>query len=141
MMEEREKLKKLCQRVRVDFNKMLELIEYEMERADRANASWEPLTDRQHWILDQLRRDVKLTRAMVEKEFEIGEKQAKRALTILTNQGMTKFIRSPRPGYYILITKKGNQAAAAAGQTEVGRAPAFHDSDLPTIIPFSRLTL
>lgn len=144
MTEEREKLKKMCQRVRVDFNKMLELIEHEMERADRADASWEPLTERHHWILDQLRHNVKLTRAMVEKEFGIGEKQAKRALATLTNQGMTKFIRGPRPGHYILITKptftKVNQAAVGVGQAEAEIAPVLPDADLPAIIPFPGLT-
>lgn len=65
----------------------------------------EPLTDRQHWILDQLRQGVRFTRDMVEARFQIKDKQAKRELAGLSNRGMIEFIRKPRPGYYVLLTR------------------------------------
>ena len=64
-----------------------------------------PLSDRQHWILDQLRQGVPLTRSMVENQFHIKYKQAKRELTGLSNRGMIEFIRKPKPGYYVLLSK------------------------------------
>lgn len=68
-----------------------------------------PLTERQLWILDQLRNGTQLTRKMVEDQFAIGDKQAKRELTGLTNRGMVSFIRKPRPGYYVLKTRQIRQ--------------------------------
>ena len=69
-----------------------------------------PLTERQLWILDQLRNGMQLTRKMVEDQFAIGDKQAKRELTGLTNRGMVSFIRKPRPGYYVLKTRISQRA-------------------------------
>ncbi len=63
------------------------------------------LTDRQHWVLDQLRDEVELTRGMVEKEFKIGPKQAARVLNPLTKRGLIEFKRKPRPGHYRLRRK------------------------------------
>lgn len=74
-------------------------------------AGGEPLTDRQHWILGQLRDGVKLTRAMVQAQFGIREKQAKRALADLSNRSLTDFIRKPRPGYYVLRSKPTQRAS------------------------------
>lgn len=65
----------------------------------------EPLTDRQHWILAQLRERGRLTRDVVEKQFGIGEKQAKRELGGLSTRNIVQFIRKPRPGHYILRVK------------------------------------
>ena len=45
-----------------------------------------------------------LTRDMVEKQFGIGDKQAKRELTALTTAGEVDFLRRPRPGHYVLRT-------------------------------------
>lgn len=73
----------------------------------------ETLTDRQHWILDQLRDGVKLTRDMVQDQYKIGVRQAKRELIGLTKRGMIEFIRKPHPGYYVLRTRAtGKQAKA-----------------------------
>lgn len=58
--------------------------------------------DRQQWILNQLRSGNKVTRSMVEDQFNIGSKQAKRELSGLTQQGLAHFIRKPWPGHYIL---------------------------------------
>ena len=61
-----------------------------------------PLTERQRWVLDRLRAGVVLTRDMVEAEFKIGSKQAKRMLTPLVKQGLIEFTRRPWPGHYVL---------------------------------------
>ena len=45
-----------------------------------ASGGYVTLTDRQHWILDQLRDGVASTRAMVEEHCGIGLRQAKREL-------------------------------------------------------------
>jgi len=73
--------------------------------------SKDPLTDRQHWILDQLRDNVKLTREMVEGQFRIKDKQAKRELSGLSGRGLIRFIRKPRPGYYALCRKPSPKAS------------------------------
>ena len=73
----------------------------------------ELLSDRQHWILDQLRDGVKLTRTMVERHNDIGVRQAKRELIGLTKRGMIEFIRKPRPGYYVLRTRSTSKASPA----------------------------
>ena len=72
----------------------------------------QPFTHRQHWILDQLRQDVKVTRCMVESQFNIKDKQAKRELTGLTKRGIARFIRIPTPGYYVLLSKPRRQSKA-----------------------------
>lgn len=64
-----------------------------------------PLTDRQYWVLAQLHDGVKLTREMVERQFGIKDKQAKRELSGLSRRGLIRFIRKPRPGYYALRSK------------------------------------
>ncbi|MEX0643371.1 MAG: hypothetical protein WD468_11750 [Pirellulales bacterium] len=69
-------------------------------------------SDRQHWVLDQLRHGVRLTREMVEQQFGIKDKQAKRELAGLSNRGMIEFIRTPRPGYYVLLSKPRRQGKA-----------------------------
>ncbi len=65
----------------------------------------EPLLERQRWILEQLQQGIKLTRDMVEKQFNIKDKQAKRELAVLSKQRMIEFIRKPRPGYYVSLKK------------------------------------
>jgi hypothetical protein len=59
-----------------------------------------PLPERQTWILDRLRKGEKVDRQMVEKQFSIGDKQAKRLLAELTASGKAVFVRTPRPGHY-----------------------------------------
>jgi CheY-like chemotaxis protein len=83
--------------------------EISCRRQESSSANLEgkdPLTDRQHWILDQLRDNVKLTREMVEGQFRIKDKQAKRELSGLSGRGLIRFIRKPRPGYYVLCRKR-----------------------------------
>ena len=71
----------------------------------------EALTERQHWILGQLRDGVQLTRTMVEQRWDIGSRQAKRELIGLSNRGMIEFTRKPRPGHYVLRTRSGRKHA------------------------------
>ena len=78
-----------------------------------ATSSDKPLSHRQHWILAQLRDRGRVTREEVEKQFDIGEKQAKRELGGLTKRGIVQFIRKPRPGYYVLCTRSTPRAGAA----------------------------
>ena len=68
-----------------------------------------PLTDRQHWILDQLRDGVELTREMVEKQFQIGARQAKRELAGLSNRRLIAFKRQPWPGRYVVRRLVGGE--------------------------------
>ncbi|MCG3129235.1 MAG: Chemotaxis response regulator protein-glutamate methylesterase [Phycisphaerae bacterium] len=64
-----------------------------------------PLSDRQHWVLDQLRQGVRIERARLEKHFEIVSKTAKRDLSDLVGRGLIEFVRTPRPGYYRLVKR------------------------------------
>lgn len=64
-----------------------------------------PLSDRQHWVLDQLRSGLELTRDQVEKQFGIGPKTAKRDLADVAKRGLIEFVRTPRPGHYRLATR------------------------------------
>ncbi|MBN2313674.1 MAG: response regulator [Sedimentisphaerales bacterium] len=73
--------------------------------SDTTSTEQELLSERQRWILNQLQQGVKLTRDMVEKQFGIKDKQAKRELAVLSKQGMIEFIRKPRPGYYVFFKK------------------------------------
>jgi hypothetical protein len=72
--------------------------------AHHANPPRERQEERQQWILEQLSDGVLLTRAMVEIEFDIGARQAKRVLGPLVSGGMIAFVRGPRPGHYVLVT-------------------------------------
>ena len=99
---------------------ILDWLEGELDKEEFGQATSEPLTDRHHWILDQLRDGVKLTREMVQTQFQLGEKQAKRTLILLTSRRMIDFVRKPRPGYYILHSKtthpRPRRPAALPGQ-------------------------
>ena len=78
----------------------------ERKHLENAPAGQEPLTGRQYWILEQLRQGVQVTRRMVEKQFSVKDKQAKRELAGLSSRGMIEFIRKPRPGYYVLVSRE-----------------------------------
>lgn len=60
------------------------------------------MPDRQQWILDRLLAGKAMTRSMVEKQFGIGKKQAKRELSVLTGKRAIRFVRKPHPGHYVL---------------------------------------
>ena len=60
------------------------------------------MSDRQRWILGQLRNGVKLTRRMVQDHFQVGDRQAKRDLSKLSGQGVIEFLQKTRPGHYVL---------------------------------------
>ena len=64
-----------------------------------------PATERQLWILGQLQGGAQLIRQMVQKQFKISEKQAKRELAGLSKRGLIEFKRKPRPGHYTLRRK------------------------------------
>ena len=70
------------------------------QAVEEAVAEGDGLSDRQRWILDQVQAGAKLTRPMVEQQFGIGQKQAKRELAALTAAGKIAFRRRPRPGWY-----------------------------------------
>jgi len=65
------------------------------------------LNERQKWILKQLGEGVHLDRRMLQKQFSISEKTAKRDLRELVEQGAIGFVRSPRPGHYRLPSSAG----------------------------------
>lgn len=101
-------------RARRDLLYMLDWMETELDRMDeppkpakkskttgRSNPD-DRLNDRHHWIMDQLRDGVQLTRDMVMEHFQLGDRQAKRELTTLTNRGLIDFERVPKPGHYVL---------------------------------------
>jgi len=137
MPNKKTKWKQQCQRVRAEIDALLKMIEQEVKHENRNNGVSGPLTERHHWILEQLRCDVKLTRSMVEREFGIGSKQAKRTLADLTNQHMARFVRNPRPGHYVLIRKgirgRRSQAAARSSPVAVDTAPVVHDDHAPVV--------
>ncbi len=57
---------------------------------------------RQEWILSELARGVKLTRADVERQFNVGDRTVKRDLKNLVATGQVEFVRLPAPGHYRL---------------------------------------
>lgn len=85
-------------RVRIKLRKLFSLVSH----SHHANPPRERQEERQQWILEQLQGGVHLTREMVEVEFDIGARQAKRVLGPLVNDGMIAFVRGPRPGHYVL---------------------------------------
>lgn len=138
--ETKAKLREQCQRLHAGLVSLIELLEREVGLDEKAHANLEPLTDRQYWILDQLREGVELIRQMVEKQFGIGDKQAKRTLTALTNRSTIKFVRKPRPGHYVLrrkamSTARNQRGAGTRQQASKAEAP---DGDAPQVmtIPF-----
>jgi hypothetical protein len=127
--ETKAKLREQCQRLHAGLVSLIELLEREVGLDEKAHASLEPLTDRQYWILDRLREGEELTRQMVEKQFGIGDKQAKRTLTALTNRSMIKFVRKPRPGHYVLRKKVTSTARGRSGASKRKRASKAADPD------------
>jgi hypothetical protein len=92
-------------RVRIKLRKPFSLV----TRRHGANPPYRPHAERQQWVFEQLRNGVQLTREMVEVEFDIGEKQAKRTLTPLVRGGVISFVRRPKPGHYVLAAVVGEQ--------------------------------
>jgi len=64
-----------------------------------------PLNQRQHWVIEQLQKGEKLGRVAVEKQFNVGDKTAKRDLGDLVKRGLIEFVRNPRPGHYLLARR------------------------------------
>lgn len=64
-----------------------------------------PLNSRQRWVVDQLNRGVELQRTTVERQFDIGEKTAKRDLAELVQRGIIEFVRNGRGGCYRLLRR------------------------------------
>lgn len=126
----KQDLRKRCGRVRADILFLLDWIEAELDKEnDIAPAASEPLTDRHHWILGQLREGLALTREMVEREFGIGERQAKRTIASLCRRGLVEFARKPKPGHYILRCRSSSRGTTGPltgcrSKLPVSRAPA-----------------
>jgi len=68
--------------------------------ASSANAD---LNSRQRWVLGQLSQGVRLRRSMLDKQFSISPKTAKRDLKELVSQGLIQYVRRPSPGYYRFV--------------------------------------
>jgi len=79
-------------------------------------ADQEPLTDRHHWVLEQLRLGLRLTRKQVMARFGLSARHTKRILGSLTDRGLIEFQRAPRPGHYRLRVKasRRNQSSGRA---------------------------
>lgn len=107
--ETKAKLLQHCRNIRDELNAVIDLLEQEMTQEDFSQTPTPvihtPLTERHFWILDQLREGEKLTRSMVEQQFDLCAKQAKRILNSLIKQNLIRFVRSPKPGHYVLIMK------------------------------------
>ena len=63
------------------------------------------LNPRQAWIVEQLRQGVEIRRVMVEREFDVGEKTAKRDLSELVQRGLIEYLRHGRNGCYRLADR------------------------------------
>ena len=60
------------------------------------------LNQRQEWILEQLEQGVAVQRVMVEDQFGVGDKTAKRDLSELVQLELIEYQRQGRDGYYRL---------------------------------------
>lgn len=58
------------------------------------------LNQRQQWILEQVAQGVALQRTMVEMQFGVGDKTAKRDLAELVRSGKIRYARNGRDGFY-----------------------------------------
>lgn len=67
------------------------------------------LNQRQRWIIDQLKQGIALQRVMVEREFGVGEKTAKRDLSELVQRKMIEYQRIRREGAYHLAPACGGR--------------------------------
>ncbi len=67
---------------------------------DPGGPASDPAGERHRWVLDQLMRGAKLTRRLVQKQFDISEKTAKRILAELADK--IEFVRRGREGFYRL---------------------------------------
>jgi len=109
-----QEMKHQYRRARRDLLHLLDWFESELGRIEEKPQDFEPFTDRHHWILDQLRDGVKVTRKSVQEEFGIGGRQAKRVLAALTSRKLIYFVRRPKPGHYALWTKVGRAESPTA---------------------------
>jgi predicted HTH transcriptional regulator len=70
--------------------------------ANRGDSCQPQLSDRQHWVLTQLKTGVQVTRQTVEQQFGISKETAKRDLSELGSLGLIEFDGSVKPGRYRL---------------------------------------
>lgn len=65
----------------------------------------EPLpAERQQWILEQLRNGRKLSVADVEAGLSVSYSTARRDLSALKKPGLIRFVATPKPGHFVLVT-------------------------------------
>lgn len=60
------------------------------------------LNQRQEWVLEQLEQGIAVQRIMVEDQFGVGDKTAKRDLSELVQLELIEYERQGRDGYYRL---------------------------------------
>ena len=74
-----------------------------------------PLNERQQWVLRELDRGVRLCRRMLEKQFGIHARTAKRDLSDLAERGLVRFVRVGKAGYYQATSEPAELACVGAG--------------------------
>ena len=85
---------------------------------DTAEPRNAPLNERQQWVLHELERGVRLCRNMLERQFDIHSRTAKRDLGDLAERGIVQFVRVGKAGYYQLISESSELACAGASVSE-----------------------
>jgi predicted HTH transcriptional regulator len=85
----------------------------------------QPPNRRQDWCLQQLWAGQPLTRKMIERQFNVTEKTAKRDLNELMRLKLITYIRIPRPGRYELRLRDSKRGAPA----DNGNVPQNADGD------------
>lgn len=93
-------------RVQADVNKLADRLASELQCEPASDAGSPAFNERQIWALGQLRSGVRFTRKMIEKEFGVTGKTAKRDLGPLIDQGTVVFVRKSKPGHYLLTGRR-----------------------------------
>lgn len=70
-----------------------------------ARAPQQPPNHRQNWCLQQLRESKPVSRKMLEEQFGVTDKTAKRDLSELIRLKLIRYVRTPRPGHYELAVR------------------------------------
>lgn len=93
-------------RVQADVNKLADRLASELQCEPASDAGSPAFNERQIWALGQIRSGVRFTRKMIEKEFGVTGKTAKRDLGPLIDQGTVVFVRKSKPGHYLLTGRR-----------------------------------
>ena len=120
---------RLCQTKTVEIPTNVSVVEAKSPEPSVASIApvIQPPNHRQVWCLQQLWAGQILTRKMVEQQFSVTSKTAKRDLSELIRLQQVRFVRIPRPGHYELQRRNAKRSEPADPKVQIAEGNCAGD--------------